>query len=57
VSPPEEALRWGLVHRVVPAGSARSAALELAAQLAEVPASGLAAVKRAVHRDVVARLA
>ena len=52
----DEALRWGLVTRVVPAGSARSAALQLAAELAEVPASGLAAVKRAVHRDVVARL-
>ncbi|SEO70924.1 enoyl-CoA hydratase/isomerase family protein [Trujillonella endophytica] len=55
--PADEALRWGLVARVVPAGSARTAALELAAELAQVPASGLAAVKRAVHREVVARLA
>lgn len=54
--PAEEALRWGLVGRVVPAGTARQVALEVAAQLAEVPASGLAAVKRAVFRDVVARL-
>ncbi|WP_029432620.1 enoyl-CoA hydratase/isomerase family protein [Blastococcus sp. URHD0036] len=51
-----EALRWGLVTRVVPSGQARTVALDLAAELAEVPAGGLAAVKRAVHGDVAARL-
>jgi crotonobetainyl-CoA hydratase len=32
--PAEEALRWGLINRVVPAGQALDAALELAAEIA-----------------------
>jgi len=46
--PAEEAKAIGLVDRLVPAGGARAAALELAAQLRTLPRSALAAVLRTV---------
>ena len=44
----EEAWRWGLVNRVVPAGEALSAALELARSLGSGPPLALATAKRLV---------
>lgn len=43
------ALEIGLVNRVVPAGKAREASLELARELAQRPALALRAIKDAVH--------
>jgi enoyl-CoA hydratase len=43
-----EALRWGLVNRVVPAGGALEAAMELAHSLAGAPPLAVAAAKRLV---------
>ena len=48
----EEALRWGLVNRVVPAGEALAASLELARSLATGPPMALAAAKRLVDEGV-----
>ena len=45
----ETAHSWGLLNRVVPRGRALETALELAARLAELPASALSLVKQAVH--------
>jgi enoyl-CoA hydratase len=45
----EEAHRWGLVHRVVAADSAETAALELAAEIAAHPPEALGWVKRMLH--------
>jgi enoyl-CoA hydratase len=42
------ALAWGLVNRVVPAGQALPAALELAATLARLPGRALTLCKQAV---------
>jgi enoyl-CoA hydratase len=47
-----EALRMGLVNRVVPAGEATRAALELATALAERPALAVQAIKRAVEEGL-----
>jgi enoyl-CoA hydratase/carnithine racemase len=47
-----EALRIGLVNRVVPAGEARPAALDLAIALAERPALAVRAIKRAVEEGL-----
>jgi enoyl-CoA hydratase len=44
----DDALRWGLVNRVVPAGEALAASLELARSLAIGPPKALAAAKRLV---------
>ena len=44
--PADDALRYGLVNRVVADGDARSAAVELARSLADGPAAALAAAKR-----------
>ncbi|MEO3755920.1 enoyl-CoA hydratase-related protein [Streptomyces sp. B6B3] len=41
----EEAARWGLVHRVVPAGQAAQAGLDLARQLAAGPTAAFAETK------------
>lgn len=41
----EDALRWGLVHRVVPDGEATAAGLELAGRLAAGPTAAYAEVK------------
>jgi enoyl-CoA hydratase len=44
----EEAFRIGLVDRLVPAGQAMRAALELAGRLAQMPVAALRSIKRAV---------
>jgi enoyl-CoA hydratase len=48
----DDALRWGLVNRVVPAGEALAASLELARSLAAGPPKALAAAKRLVDEGV-----
>jgi enoyl-CoA hydratase len=45
----EEALRWGLVHRVAPAPATEEQALNLAATIAEHPPEALARLKRMLH--------
>jgi enoyl-CoA hydratase/carnithine racemase len=45
----DEALRWGLVHRVAPAARTEGAALELAAQVAVHPPEAVARLKRMLH--------
>lgn len=45
----DQALRWGLVHRVAPAASTEEAALELAASVAENPPEAVATLKRMLH--------
>ncbi len=45
----DEALRWGLVHRVAPAQATEQAALTLAAQVAEHPPESVARIKRMLH--------
>jgi enoyl-CoA hydratase/carnithine racemase len=42
----DQALRWGLVHRVAPAATTEEAALELAASVAENPPEAVATLKR-----------
>jgi enoyl-CoA hydratase len=45
----EMALRWGLVHKVAPAAATESAALQLAAQVADNPPEAVATLKRMLH--------
>ena len=45
----DEAYRWGLVHKVVPAAGTEEAALQLAAQVAANPPEGVARLKRMLH--------
>jgi enoyl-CoA hydratase len=45
----EQALRWGLVHRVAPAPATEGAALELAAAVASNPPEAVARLKRMLH--------
>lgn len=45
----DEALRLGLVNRVAPAAGTESAALELAAEVAEHPPQAVALLKRMLH--------
>ena len=45
----EEALRWGLVHRVAPAAATEEQALNLAAAIAEHPPEAVARLKRMLH--------
>lgn len=45
----DQALRWGLVHRVAPAATTEEAALELAAAVAENPPEAVATLKRMLH--------
>jgi enoyl-CoA hydratase len=45
----EQALRWGLVHRVAPAAATEEAALELAAAIAQNPPEATATLKRMLH--------
>ena len=45
----EEALRWGLVHRVAPAAATEEQALNLAATIAEHPPEAVARLKRMLH--------
>ena len=53
----ENARRLGLANAVVPAGEALTAALTMAAALAEEPAAGITEIKRAMNRDLLATLA
>ena len=45
----DEALRWGLVHKVVPAARTENGALELAAGVASHPPEALARLKSMLH--------
>jgi enoyl-CoA hydratase/carnithine racemase len=45
----DEALRWGLVHKVAPAARTEGAALELAAQVVANPPESVARIKRMLH--------
>jgi methylglutaconyl-CoA hydratase len=45
----DEALRWGIVHRVAPAARTEDAALQLAAQVAAHPPESVARIKRMLH--------
>jgi enoyl-CoA hydratase/carnithine racemase len=45
----EQALRWGLVHRVAPAAATEESALELAAAVAQNPPEAVATLKRMLH--------
>lgn len=46
----DEALRWGLVHKVVPAARTEDAALQLAAHVASNPPDGVARLKAMLHQ-------
>jgi enoyl-CoA hydratase/carnithine racemase len=48
----DQAMSFGLLHRLVPTGTALEASLELAAELAERPALSLALAKRAVREGM-----
>ena len=45
----DEALRWGIVHRVAPAQATEKAAMTLAAQVAEHPPESVATIKAMLH--------
>jgi enoyl-CoA hydratase/carnithine racemase len=45
----DEAHRWGLVHKVVPAPRTEEAALQLAAQIAVHPPESVSRIKRMLH--------
>jgi enoyl-CoA hydratase len=45
----DQALRWGLVHRVAPAQATEESALELAAAVAANPPEAVARLKRMLH--------
>ncbi len=45
----EEALRWGLVHKVAPGARTEEAALQLAAQIAEHPRESVSRIKSMLH--------
>jgi enoyl-CoA hydratase/carnithine racemase len=45
----DQALRWGLVHRVAPAAATEEAALELAESVAANPPEAVATLKRMLH--------
>ncbi len=45
----DEALRWGLVHKVAPAPKTEAVALQLAAQIADHPPDSVATIKRMLH--------
>jgi enoyl-CoA hydratase len=45
----DTAFRWGLVHKVAPAAATESAALQLAAQIADNPPEAVARLKRMLH--------
>jgi enoyl-CoA hydratase len=48
-----EALRLGLINQITPRGEELNVALRVAAELAALPVSGVAAVKRAFNRPLV----
>src|SRR5215217_6107429 len=45
----EQALRWGLVHRVAPAAATEESALDLATSVAQNPPEATATLKRMLH--------
>ena len=45
----DEALRWGIVHKVAPAARVEEAALQLAAQVAVHPPESVARIKEMLH--------
>jgi enoyl-CoA hydratase/carnithine racemase len=45
----DDAHRWGLIHKVVPAAATEEAALQLAAQIATLPPESVARMKRTLH--------
>jgi enoyl-CoA hydratase len=45
----EQALRWGLVHKVAPAAATEDQAVTLAAAVAEHPPEAVARLKRMLH--------
>jgi enoyl-CoA hydratase/carnithine racemase len=45
----DEALRWGLVHKVAPAAATENAAIQLAEQVAVNPPDAVARLKRLLH--------
>lgn len=45
----DEAYRWGLVHKVAPAARTEEAALQLAAQVADLPPESVTTIKRMLH--------
>ena len=45
----DEALRWGLVHKVAPAPKTEEVALQLAAQITMNPPESVARIKRMLH--------
>jgi enoyl-CoA hydratase/carnithine racemase len=45
----DQALRWGLVHRIAPAQATEDSALELAAAVASNPPEAVARLKRMLH--------
>jgi enoyl-CoA hydratase/carnithine racemase len=53
----EEALRWGLVHRVAPAATTEAEALRLATGVAENPPEAVARLKRMLHEGTASRSA
>jgi enoyl-CoA hydratase/carnithine racemase len=55
--PADEALAWGLVNHVSPAGGVRSAALDFARDLARKSRTGLAAMKRLARQGLEGPLA
>jgi enoyl-CoA hydratase len=46
----DEALRWGLVHKIVPAARTEDAALQLAAGVASNPPEAVERLKAMLHR-------
>lgn len=45
----DEAFRWGLVHKVAPAARTEETALQLAAQVADLPPESVTTIKRMLH--------
>lgn len=54
--PAEEAVKIGLADRLCPAGEELAVALQIAERFAGMPASGVAATKRAFNRPLIAAL-
>jgi enoyl-CoA hydratase/carnithine racemase len=52
----EEALHWGLVDQVVPAGRLREAALELAREIAENGPLAVEATRKSLRADLIAQV-
>ena len=46
---PDDALRWGIVHKIAPAAATEDAALQLAERVAALDPEGVARLKRMLH--------